>query len=617
MPSKELVVSQNRHETKVAILEDGQLVEVYFQRENEYSLAGSIHKGRVTRVLPGMQSAFVDLGLERDTFLYVSDFFEEHGDDIEKIPTGAPVQERRERGRDRDRGGDRGGDRGRDRGRERDRYREPQPAPEIVAAPETVEPVEAGEPALPPVPQEASAPVVASETAPVAAPPVSVVPHDQRDQQDQRDRRGRRSRRRRNRGRGFPDSKYAAASDAPHEPGESFADAHAEPAEEEVAEEFTLLPGESLARYRHTDAEPESVHHVPEPAARTAEPIRPTETLPAEPVSPATAHSQELDELEAEAVEQILERVEEEMERAALITTEPEAQSSIEEAEAEAEEEGEEDEGDDEPETGDAGPEAAGEESAEAEDSEGPETEAGLASPEEGGEPVPGEGPVEGAPEEGVEPARIPQSLTATLRAQGGRFPHRTGGRRSRRRGGRGERGDRGDRPPQQAGPVEEAIIERTDAVQPAPPPEHERAPERTVSTSISELLKEGQEIIVQIAKEPLGQKGARITSHIALPGRYVVYMPTVEHLGVSRKIGSDEERHTPEAYPQTHRQGMPGRLHHAYRRRGQVRDGHRRRYAVPRPTSGWTFARRPKSAALRHSSITTSKSSNGCSATS
>ena len=61
--SKELVVSSNRHETKVAVLEDDQLVEIYFQREQEYSLAGSIHKGRVTRVLPGMQSAFVDIGL--------------------------------------------------------------------------------------------------------------------------------------------------------------------------------------------------------------------------------------------------------------------------------------------------------------------------------------------------------------------------------------------------------------------------------------------------------------------------------------------------------------------------------------------------------------------------
>src|SRR3981189_3308669 len=75
--SKELVISSNRHETRVAILEDDQLVEVYFQRSNEYSLAGSIHKGRVTKVLPGMQSAFVDLGLERDAFLYVSDVVED------------------------------------------------------------------------------------------------------------------------------------------------------------------------------------------------------------------------------------------------------------------------------------------------------------------------------------------------------------------------------------------------------------------------------------------------------------------------------------------------------------------------------------------------------------
>ncbi len=59
----------------------------------------------------------------------------------------------------------------------------------------------------------------------------------------------------------------------------------------------------------------------------------------------------------------------------------------------------------------------------------------------------------------------------------------------------------------------------------------------------ISELLKQGQEILVQIAKEPIAKKGARITSHIALPGRFLVFMPTVNHVGVSRKISSDEER--------------------------------------------------------------------------
>jgi ribonuclease G len=71
--------------------------------------------------------------------------------------------------------------------------------------------------------------------------------------------------------------------------------------------------------------------------------------------------------------------------------------------------------------------------------------------------------------------------------------------------------------------------------------------------------LKEGQEIIVQIAKEPLGQKGARITSHIALPGRFLVYMPTVDHIGVSRKIPSDEERLRLKRILQGNRTGISG----------------------------------------------------------
>src|SRR5271157_5076276 len=92
--NKELYVSSTPHETKVALMEDDQLAEVFFERENEYTLAGSIYKGRVTRVLPGMQSAFVDIGLERDAFLYVSDFMElQDEDEVEEIPTNlAPSQ---------------------------------------------------------------------------------------------------------------------------------------------------------------------------------------------------------------------------------------------------------------------------------------------------------------------------------------------------------------------------------------------------------------------------------------------------------------------------------------------------------------------------------------------
>jgi ribonuclease G len=66
---------------------------------------------------------------------------------------------------------------------------------------------------------------------------------------------------------------------------------------------------------------------------------------------------------------------------------------------------------------------------------------------------------------------------------------------------------------------------------------------ERGPEPKIEELLKEGQEIIVQVAKEPLGTKGARLTSHATMPGRFLVFMPTVDHVGVSRKIESREER--------------------------------------------------------------------------
>src|SRR6266481_485505 len=100
--SKELFVSSTPSETKVAIVEDDQLTEVYYERENEYTLAGSIYKGRVTRVLPGMQSAFVDLGLERDAFLYVTDFMEEQEDssDFERIPANGEDTGRGGQGRE-------------------------------------------------------------------------------------------------------------------------------------------------------------------------------------------------------------------------------------------------------------------------------------------------------------------------------------------------------------------------------------------------------------------------------------------------------------------------------------------------------------------------------------
>jgi ribonuclease G len=187
------------------------------------------------------------------------------------------------------------------------------------------------------------------------------------------------------------------------------------------------------------------------------------------------------------------------------------------------------------------GEEAEDEETAEADlegEAEAGATEEASAAPEGAAEAT------------GAEPA----SGTAEVRERGGRFPHRVSSRRNRRRGGRG--GDRPDnRGPREQGPTDQAARppreqspEQREQREPRPEGDRPRGRERVLSAqvqqiSIADLLKEGQEIIVQIAKEPLGQKGARITSHIALPGRFVVYMPTLEHMGVSRKIASDEER--------------------------------------------------------------------------
>ena len=126
--SKEIFISSTPHETRLAIVEDEALTEIYYERENEYTLAGSIYNGRVTRVLPGMQSSFVEIGLERDAFLYITDFMEEAPDseEFDTTPTGdravrAPRLGNGEQPTDAGgRGGERGG-RGRRGGRDRDR----------------------------------------------------------------------------------------------------------------------------------------------------------------------------------------------------------------------------------------------------------------------------------------------------------------------------------------------------------------------------------------------------------------------------------------------------------------------------------------------------------------
>ncbi len=558
---KELVISANRHETKVAILEDDQLVEVYFQRSNEYSLAGSIHKGRVTRVLPGMQSAFVDLGLERDTFLYVSDFFEENGDDIDRISDDR--------------------DRERERAPRQERVIAPPPPPPPVV--EEIEAVVVEEPPAAPVEEAEPQPLAA-----VSAPP----PHADRgageESGDNRDRRGRRSRRRRNRGRGFPESKYAA----PHTgaaPVESDVEPEREPVVEEPEDEssFAVLPGESLAKYRHdsaseadepedgeeTSATSESVEPEPEPEPVAAEePVVPApseDALPADIAVIANDNPEELPpanaipDAPAHHAAKIIGPVAPEPEP----EPEPVAAAPVEAAQPvetlEADEVAELLEASDV----EAGDVEAAEIEVEVEaliadefiDSDGMPEESEAASLPDRIEDDDEDREIQAlildghAEEPSSEEASAP--MTANVREQNPRYMHRVS-RRMRRR---------------MRGPGPENSVAQP--VAPAPPPRQEARPEhrpapraerpergdRTPTPSITDLLKEGQEILVQIAKEPLGQKGARITSHIALPGRYVVYMPTLDHMGVSRKIASDDERLRLKKVLQKARVGLSG----------------------------------------------------------
>src|SRR6478672_1833930 len=131
--NKEMIISSGAHDTRVAILEDDQVVEIFIERENQRGVVGNIYKGRVSKVLPGMQSSFIDIGLERDAFLYVSEvintveeFEKLAGDDDDAedggrrtedgktaesvadadsgvLPVPAKIPERRSRDRDRER----------------------------------------------------------------------------------------------------------------------------------------------------------------------------------------------------------------------------------------------------------------------------------------------------------------------------------------------------------------------------------------------------------------------------------------------------------------------------------------------------------------------------------
>jgi ribonuclease G len=528
--SKEMFISSSPHETKLAVMEDDQLVEVYYERDTDVGLVGGIYKGRVSRVLPGMQSAFVDIGLERDAFLYVSDFFFEDQEDYDKIleeteacavgltteqaqaAVGAtPPAEAANK----------------------------EATPPMVAPVPAISPIRSGAAPAPAPLESQPVDIITPETtvtpaAGITPPPsISPGPRGEAHEQSHFEPRGRRLR---HRGRKFGEHRQGEHKFAPRQ------ESSAPPA-------FEILPGESLAKYSHAVPEspglafeegiPAEQEAVPPEALEQAEGGGAAEIGPAE--------SESLEPSSAEASSSATGQPETEREGAepgpvALETGHASAEPGIVEAEATPRT----------PETPAVEPAdefATAESDVEARDeTAGPSDEgmAGvggeLASVGESMEEAPEPGQETDQPSEtipapaspvGEEETRVPQEPAlieaGTAETPGapseGTYTLREPHQRPRFAPRRGRRGRRG------AG------------YQGRSEPRRESRPGNNQPVQISKLLKEGQEILVQISKEPLGTKGARITSHIALPGRYLVYMPTIEHIGVSRKISSEEER--------------------------------------------------------------------------
>jgi ribonuclease G len=554
--TKELFVTSTPHESKVGLVEDDQLAEVYLERENEYTLAGSIYKGRVTRVLPGMQSAFVDIGLERDAFLYVSDFMEleNQDDDLDDVPATAVVPESRggesasaetsgdESERDNgavafselpgetranantaDQREDRGGYRGRRRrrgGSRRDsngsepkysRSAEVSPRP-VRDQPREQAREEYGPPAgYQPIilPGESiskyrgkAQPVAATERVMAQAEPDPAVSQAFADDEPIFAQPGHEDE-------VTVDSPLGFEGSAAHLPEfqetftrePSFTSEHRDDWDREqkrlhqmnVAEVFG---GEEAAEEDDSDAR-ETFTQASEHSDSAANQTAPAGTLEHEEIDEEEADlASYVEELEEDAA---FEEMEEETTAASDFGSSQQIAASAENGSSviayspdpisgETAELAESEEVDE-----------AAEEEAELEEAQA-EAEALLAS--------------EGI-DAGTVDARAEVRAPAATAAYSQRAPRPAFDRDRDRRGGN-RRFPRG----------------RRFRPQPA-----QNLPQ------ITDLLKEGQEILVQIAKEPIGKKGARITSHIALPGRFLVYMPTVNHTGVSRKIASEEER--------------------------------------------------------------------------
>ncbi|OYT71786.1 MAG: ribonuclease [Chloracidobacterium sp. CP2_5A] len=631
--NKEMIISVNAYEKRVAILEDGVVVEFYVERaDDSKAVVGNIYKGKVRKVLPGMQSAFVDIGLERDAFLYVGDFFEETEEDLDTAESAIrPRPERVERA-ERPSEPPRREAEGRRGGRER-RYEPPVERP-AMAEPRTEATLEpeaatARSSALDPADPIESSVEAESAEAGLATPLLrSILASSGGEPQFER----------------VSDDLESATTgyDAPPADGLTSAD---DSLELDLASPMNPVEPEAApdsARERRRGRRKEVI------GEEKKRPLRRRSKKVEEEVAALAAGDAPLADTPP-VVEACFERVMDEDYGAeagdflkdALIQQKIIAQTRIDEIEtkpdalADAPAADIAADIDDQPlaEPLTLGYERIGDEPADmaealaepsadpvalqaAEGEAGAEADAAAATPTSASEAA---APLEAAAAEDAPGEDVPSAAAQLqVRSPQSEFPPRRS-RRGRRRSGRGagaagdeaaDTEDRSDSPDDDA--LEEAVVgaemplraelagsaengsaksvaEESPTVireipvsaaeslafeePPAPsaearpareprlaprparddrrdePRKDERKDERRDldaprrPTAISELLREGQEIIVQIAKEPIGLKGARITSYVSLPGRYLVYLPTISHIGVSRKISTEQER--------------------------------------------------------------------------
>lgn len=563
--AKELVVSVNGREKKIAIIENDQVTEFYIERgEENQGIVGNIYKGRVMRVLPGMQSAFVDVGLERDAFLYVSDFFDEE-EEFERI-----VIDKAKKG---DADAARAAAEQIALGRvEREHH--------IEVTHERAEPLREAEELAPP----AEALVEATPTAESA---------------EQAWRRNRRGGRRRGRGKESQEAPagrmvQSGSEVVPEieEEGQTPLVARDPSIQRIVDEEETAVNGEMFKDARLQEKIFDRIHAVefnfeddfrtaevgsilpgmqpdgsfqriddgsqesdaPQITMRALEPISAHVGSFVDSVDEDTLHSgsfQRISDDDDQGDTEVLDPIdeEEEEEKLGFAARAVEKIVSVAKGKRSAPKVA----------TRSSRTRVASKKVASKKRTKDAETE--------------GDGDSEGTQEVNAEAGLEDSEARLTGTRSRGEFATRRGGRR-RRRPTTKKDGTAGEETTETEGNAEEAEVAAPDeqveeskaaapetpaaapepvAAEPAPRERSQGGRNQRSSSSrrdrqqqptITDLLDEGQEILVQIAKEPIAKKGARITSHIALPGRFLVYMPTVEHVGVSRKIESDSERH-------------------------------------------------------------------------